>query len=104
MILSFTHLSQVNHRQDEYSAVTAPLHLLHRIVCEIRKIVPARFILGVKLNAADYLDSEIFDQRVADTKRAQEDRALDHVKEIASWRLIDFIEVSGGDYENPGAG
>jgi 2,4-dienoyl-CoA reductase-like NADH-dependent reductase (Old Yellow Enzyme family) len=103
VMLSFTHLPQVNHRQDEYSAMTAPLHLLHRIACEIRKIVPAGFILGVKLNAADYLDSEVSDQHVADAKRAQEDRALDHVKQIASWRSIDFIEVSGGDYENPGA-
>lgn len=93
---------QTNRRDDEYSAVKAPLHLLDRIARGIRKIVPPTFVLGVKLNAADYLDSEISDQRVADTKRAQEDRALDHVKEIASWQLIDFIEVSGGDYENPG--
>lgn len=68
----------------------------------IRKVVPRDFVVGVKLNGADYLDSELADKRKADANRAQEHRALEHVKNIASWQSVDFIEVSGGDYENPG--
>lgn len=75
---------------------------MNRVVTGIRQVVPHDFIVGVKLNGADYLDSELADKRKADANRAQEDRALEHVKNIASWRTVDFIEVSGGDYENPG--
>ena len=57
----------------------------------IRKQVPSDFILGIKLNAADYIDSgyNVFDAR-------------QHLISIASWECIDFIELSGGDYESPG--
>jgi len=67
--------------------------LLREIVTAIRKtgVIPPDFVLGIKLNAADYADGE-------DTRT----RALDHLREIVSWGAVDFIEVSGGDYENPG--
>jgi len=35
-------------------------------------------------------------------KTAQELSALEHVRTMASWQMIDFIEISGGDYESPG--
>jgi 2,4-dienoyl-CoA reductase-like NADH-dependent reductase (Old Yellow Enzyme family) len=61
-------------------------------VTSIRTAVPKTFVVGVKLNAADYVRSGV----------SNEDQVLQHVREIASWRMIDFIDVSGGNYENPG--
>ncbi|KAI0349861.1 FMN-linked oxidoreductase [Trametes cingulata] len=83
-----------NARTDEYSADTDPLHFLRDIVTAIRApgVVPEDFVVAVKLNSADYARG---------TAVLQEQRALDHVKEIGSWGLVDFIEVSGGDYEDP---
>ncbi|OJT15349.1 NADPH dehydrogenase [Trametes pubescens] len=83
-----------NIRTDDYSAQTDPLHFLRDIVYGIResKIIPAHFVVAVKLNSADY---------TVDSTEPQESRALDHVREIGSWGLVDFIEVSGGDYEDP---
>ncbi|OBZ67788.1 NADH oxidase [Grifola frondosa] len=91
-----------NHRADAYSASTNSLHFLHDIVSSIRacEIIPANFVLGVKLNAADYVDSSQ-DRNKTDELQEQERLALQHVREIASWRMVDFIEISGGDYESP---
>ncbi len=47
--------------------------------------------MGIKLNAGDYVVGGFDD---ADAKS--------HLLEIASWGLVDWIEISGGDYENPG--
>lgn len=80
---------QTNLRSDEYSAENG-LRIVHRILSKIREEAPPQFIVGIKLNAADYASS------------GSEDRALEHVRELAASRLVDFIEISGGDYENPG--
>lgn len=48
-------------------------------------------MLAIKLNAADYVEGGM-----------TEDQSLDHVRMIASWRIFDIIEISGGDYENLG--
>ncbi|KAJ8081803.1 hypothetical protein PM082_007649 [Marasmius tenuissimus] len=80
-----------NIRMDAYAVHT--LTLLQRITTEIRKIAPPGFVLGIKLNSTDYSTVEGGD--------VQEERALGHLMTIASWGLVDFIEVSGGDYENP---
>ncbi|THH30911.1 hypothetical protein EUX98_g3302 [Antrodiella citrinella] len=79
---------QANIRTDEYSSRTNPLLFLHRIVTAIRLpgVVPADFVLGIKLNAADYVDT-------AAGIVASEDRALEHLQAIAGWGLLDFIEV-----------
>ena len=71
------------------------MHFLRDAVFAIRApgIVPDDFVVGVKLNSADYVgDGD-----------AKENRALQHVREIGKWGLVDFIEVSGGDYEDPRA-
>jgi len=47
--------------------------------------------LALKLNAADYVQGGI-----------KEEQSLQQLKEISQWRLFDIIEISGGDYENPG--
>jgi 2,4-dienoyl-CoA reductase-like NADH-dependent reductase (Old Yellow Enzyme family) len=87
---------QSNKRTDAYSALTDPLHFLRRIVSAIRApdVVPDNFILGIKLNAADYAHGA--------SSTDGEDRVLQHVRDIAGWNTVDFIEVSGGNYENPG--
>jgi len=91
-------LLQSNKRTDEYSSHSGnALRLLHRTVSAIRAVVPTTFIVAIKMNAADYINSEKDDHETKD-----QDRVLDHVRTIASWGMVDFIEVSGGDYEKPG--
>ncbi|CAK5261978.1 unnamed protein product [Mycena citricolor] len=64
------------------------LKLLHRIADGIRMSVPSDFVLGIKINSADYSSNETT-------------LVFEHFRTIASWGLFDFIEISGGDYENP---
>ncbi|KAG6812889.1 hypothetical protein H0H92_015624 [Tricholoma furcatifolium] len=81
-----------NKRNDEYSShPNNALRLLRRIVTGIRSNTPKGFVVGIKLNAADYAD---------DGKDAFE-HVLGHFKAISQWGEVDFIEVSGGDYEAP---
>lgn len=62
----------------------------------IREAVPSDFAVGLKLNSADYVDGG-----------SNESDSAEHLAEIASWEWngagVDFIEISGGDYESPGA-
>ncbi|KAG8817730.1 hypothetical protein FRC17_011125 [Serendipita sp. 399] len=78
---------KTNARKDEYSQ---PLLFLYRIASQIRKQMPKKFVLAVKLNAADYVEGGM-----------TEEESLHHVEEITKWELFDIIEISGGDYENP---
>jgi 2,4-dienoyl-CoA reductase-like NADH-dependent reductase (Old Yellow Enzyme family) len=54
-------------------------------------VSPPGFVLSVKLNAADYVQGGM-----------TEEQSLQHIREIAKWHIFDIIEISGGDYENPG--
>ena len=66
----------------------------------IRKVLPRPFVLGIKLNSSDYVGSgSLYDARAEEEAK---NRALAHVVDIARWDMVDFIEISGGDYENPG--
>ena len=47
-------------------------------------------MVGVKLNSGDYVHGGF-----------SEEHSLEHVKTISGWNMLDFIEVSGGDYEDP---
>ncbi|KAG6841270.1 hypothetical protein C0991_000248 [Blastosporella zonata] len=83
-----------NVRKDDYSARSSnALRLVRRIVSSIRSRTSKDFIIGIKLNAADYATQD-------DSNAFQ--LVLDHFKSIAQWGQVDFIEVSGGDYEKPG--
>jgi len=84
--------TQSNQRTDEYGE---KLYLLRRIATEVRRNVPRDFILGIKLNSTDFVD------RKAVT--TSDEIALRHVGDIVSWGLIDFLEITGGDYESPGS-
>ncbi|KAF7336176.1 Nadph dehydrogenase [Mycena venus] len=84
-----------NTRVDEYSCSPSnALRLLHCIVTETRAAVPSNFILGLKINSADYAES-------CTPGDASASPVLDHILTIASWGSVDFIEISGGDYEKP---
>ncbi|KAG6867573.1 hypothetical protein C0993_000986 [Termitomyces sp. T159_Od127] len=85
-----------NKRKDSYSShPNDALRLLQRIVSAIRSYTSKDFVIGIKLNAADYVAHDNGDPNAYD-------RVLDHFRSIAQWNLVDFIEVSGGDYEKPG--
>ncbi|GAA5967667.1 hypothetical protein JCM3765_005845 [Sporobolomyces pararoseus] len=68
------------------------VELLFRIADVIRQDYPLEsgFVLGVKLNASDYIKGGL-----------TEDDALENVKWIAEHGGFDFIEISGGSYEAP---
>lgn len=75
-----------NHRTDKYKDGV----LLVKEICEsIRAAVPSTFVVGLKLNAADYTSGGL-----------TEEQALEHVKVLSTCNL-DFIEVSGGSYDSP---
>ncbi|KAG2361859.1 hypothetical protein BDR07DRAFT_1358465 [Suillus spraguei] len=87
-----------NARNDEYSVAPENVtRMLFEIVDAIRKVVPATFIIGIKINSADYVTSGSTEEVSQEGER----RVLGHIRTIASWGAIDFIEISGGDYEKP---
>lgn len=87
---------QSNTREDAYSADKA-LDLIKTISKSIRDATAPDFIIAIKLNAADYSSSD--GNSLTDWER----KALKDVLDIAGWGLVDVIEISGGDYENPGS-
>lgn len=91
---------KANLRTDEWSMKHGDLSLLHHIVTSIRKSEDAsnHLVIGIKLNAADYVNKK---QDNVTLSESDLERPLLHVIEIASWGMVDFIEVSGGDYEHP---
>ena len=70
------------------------MYLLRRMATEIRGSIPEVFALGVKLNSADFV--------VGKAVSSSDKKVLQHVRDIVSRELFDFLEISGGDYENPG--
>ena len=64
----------------------------------MRAEVSRDFAVGIKLNCGDYIG----DSRESTTLTDKEQLMLEHLRDIASWGNLDFIEISGGDYEQPG--
>ncbi|KIJ36725.1 hypothetical protein M422DRAFT_260818 [Sphaerobolus stellatus SS14] len=77
---------KLNNRNDSYGD---RLLLLQQIIIRIRQELPSNFIIGVKLNAGDYTAGDM-----------TEDEAMGHIRRLCGLSL-DFIEISGGNYENP---
>lgn len=73
--------------------------MVHHIVKEIRQSTEDTFVISIKLNAADYMNTE---SSKADSLNDAEQLALQHLITIADWGLVDIVEISGGDYEKPG--
>lgn len=82
---------KTNIRTDKYGgSAENRARLLMEIVRDVRKKVPSDFIIGVKLNSADYVQGGLTEQD-----------ALQNVKWLAEDGSADFVEISGGNYENP---
>ncbi|KUL81313.1 hypothetical protein ZTR_11137 [Talaromyces verruculosus] len=81
--------AQVNRRTDEYGgSATARAKIIVDIIHAVRAVVPARFCVGIKLNSVDHQsESELRD-------------CIEQLKVITA-AGVDFIEISGGSYENP---
>ncbi|KAF2739351.1 NADH:flavin oxidoreductase/NADH oxidase-like protein [Polyplosphaeria fusca] len=77
-----------NLRTDDYGGTPAKrARIVVDIVRAIRKAVPATFAISIKLNSADVGGSESLEE------------SLEQVGIIAQ-EQIDFLEISGGSYEN----
>jgi 2,4-dienoyl-CoA reductase-like NADH-dependent reductase (Old Yellow Enzyme family) len=74
--------------------------MVREIVDGIRDVVPKDFVVGIKINSADYVGSG--GKPSDETVLKETQHAVDHICSIAHWGTIDFIEISGGDYESPG--
>jgi len=91
-------VTQANARKDAYSLDCA-LEMLYVIVQGIRTSTSTDFVISVKLNAADYSPTDITEDSLL---TEGEQRALEHLLALTTWRLIDIVEISGGDYDQPG--
>ena len=77
-----------NHRTDAYGGSAANRRrLLLEVIAAVRSVVPSGKILALKLNSADFQHGGF-----------TEEESLDVIAEVAE--TVDFIEVSGGTYEN----
>lgn len=83
---------KTNLRTDEYGGDgRGRAKLLLETVDAVRKRVPEDFIVGVKLNSSDYVQGGL-----------TEEDALLNVQWLAENGGVDFLEISGGNYENAG--
>lgn len=82
---------RTNTRTDAYGGSSRNrARLLLEMVEAVRAKVPRDFAVGVKLNSSDYIQGGL-----------TEEDALENVKWLAETGMCDFVEVSGGNYENP---
>ncbi|KAJ6014963.1 hypothetical protein N7540_009554 [Penicillium herquei] len=80
--------AKTNLRTDEYGGTPAKrARFVLELLTEIRKVVPATFCIGIKLNSADH-SSSTFEETMT-----QIGLLVD--------AGIDFMEISGGTYEDP---
>ncbi|KAJ5591653.1 uncharacterized protein N7459_002022 [Penicillium hispanicum] len=81
-------IAKTNLRTDEYGGTPANrARFLLDILAETRKVVPATFCIGVKLNSADH-SSATFEDTMTQIA-------------LLAGAGIDFLEISGGTYEDP---
>ncbi|KAL7929225.1 FMN-linked oxidoreductase [Trichoderma chlorosporum] len=78
-----------NTRQDEYGgSAKKRAKFAVDIIKAVRDVVPKGFCVGIKLNSADFKDKE------------QLAACIEQLKEITD-AGVDFLEISGGSYEDP---
>ncbi|GJN80363.1 hypothetical protein PLIIFM63780_003889 [Purpureocillium lilacinum] len=87
--------AKTNLRTDKYGGGAAQrATLVVDIIHAVRAVVPPNFCIGVKLNSVDH-------QAAVDPASSSElQDVLEQAKAIAA-AGVDFMEVSGGSYENP---
>ncbi|CAO1618078.1 unnamed protein product [Sympodiomycopsis kandeliae] len=83
---------RTNQRTDQYGGCARNrFRIIEEIVSGIRQRIPDEsFVVGIKLNSADYVHGGL-----------TEDDALQNVEWLAKMGTVDFVEISGGNYENP---
>ncbi|KAL2820280.1 hypothetical protein BJX63DRAFT_418412 [Aspergillus granulosus] len=80
--------SQSNTRQDDYGgSAERRARIVLEIIQQIRTAVPATFCVGIKLNSADHNASDFEDTMTQ--------------IQLFSDAGVDFLEISGGTYEDP---
>ncbi|CAI6282814.1 unnamed protein product [Periconia digitata] len=80
--------SKINFRTDEYGGTPAKrARFLIEVIRAIRAVVPATFAVGVKFNSADVGGQESLEEN------------LEQLGLVVA-EQVDFIEISGGTYEN----
>ncbi|KAF3491694.1 uncharacterized protein GIQ15_01211 [Arthroderma uncinatum] len=78
-----------NKRVDKYGgSALGRARFVVEIIQSIREVVPRRFCVGIKINSADY------------GTPADMDDCIQQMQVICSTE-IDFLEISGGSFENP---
>lgn len=83
----------VNRRTDEYGGSPENrFRIIREVVEAVRAQVPKTFVVGIKLNSGDFVHGG-----------QTEDDALQNVQWLADMRAVDFVEISGGSYENASA-
>lgn len=81
--------SKTNTRTDEYGgAPRQRAKIVVRIIKAIQAVVPRAFCIGIKINSVDHQTP------------GELQSGLEQLDEIIKLR-VDFIEISGGTYENP---
>ncbi|KJA30051.1 hypothetical protein HYPSUDRAFT_254722 [Hypholoma sublateritium FD-334 SS-4] len=90
-------LSPKSNKRDDIYSVQNALDIIQTIVSNIRERTSSTFIICIKLNAAEYTSAADANNSLSNL----EQRAMDHILAMATWGLLDIIEISGGDYEKP---
>ncbi|OIW23843.1 NADPH dehydrogenase [Coniochaeta ligniaria NRRL 30616] len=81
--------SQSNQRTDDYGgSPTKQVRIVVEIIKAIREATPEGFCVGIKLNSVDHQSKEALDDCMVQ---------LDEIRKAG----VDFLEISGGTYENP---
>lgn len=78
--------SNINLRTDQYNATDAKI--LFDVIRAVRNATGPSFIVGLKINSADF-------QRGGLT----EEQSFNIIRQLDELKLLDFIEISGGNYE-----
>jgi 2,4-dienoyl-CoA reductase-like NADH-dependent reductase (Old Yellow Enzyme family) len=80
---------KTNHRTDEYGgSAAARAKIVVDIIKAIRKAVPRSFTVGIKFNSVDHQSSQALEECIEQLR-------------LITDAGIDFLEISGGSYEDP---
>lgn len=69
------------------------LHLLWLILARVHEATNRSFIKSVKINCSDFVQGGL-----------DEAQSEEMIKEIVAWKMVDVLEISGGNYSSPGEG
>lgn len=85
-----------NQRSDEWGGTAEKRRkLLLSVIERVRETVGEKFIVGLKLNSSDFkqLDDQALEQ-------GSENDVVELIRALQQQNMIDFIEITGGTYEN----